>query len=136
MKKTILIFGGLSALLIVLFQINKLSVIGQQASRDVFIIASAIIFILVGVLITRLFLKPKQITDSEIDLKNLKKTGLSKREYEILKLVAKGQSNLEIADSLFISEHTVKSHISKILLKLNAKRRTHAIQIGKDLNIL
>ncbi len=136
MKQTIFIFGGLAAILIVLFQINKLSILGQQNNNDLFVIISGILFIGIGIVLTRLFSNREDKSTNDINLKNLKKTGLSKREYEIFILVAQGLSNLEIANSLFISEHTVKSHISKILIKLNAKRRTQAIQIGKELNIL
>ena len=50
--------------------------------------------------------------------------------------MAQGLSNMEIAEGLFISENTVKSHVSKILIKLNAKRRTQAVRIGRDLNII
>ena len=47
-----------------------------------------------------------------------------------------GLSNNEIAEHLFISESTVKTHVSNILAKLNAKRRTEAIKIGRELNIV
>ncbi len=61
--------------------------------------------------------------------------GLSKREDEVLDFVARGSSNREIADSLFISENTVKVHLSKILEKLHVKNRQQAIIkiIGKDI---
>ena len=62
--------------------------------------------------------------------------GLSKREYEVLKEVAFGLSNQEIADKLFVSESTIKTHVSSLLVKLNAKRRTQAIQVSKDFNII
>jgi len=61
---------------------------------------------------------------------------ISKRKYEVLKGISLGLSNKEIADKLFISESTIKTHVSNLLLKLNAKRRTQAIQIAKDHNIL
>ena len=53
--------------------------------------------------------------------------GLSIREEEVLKLASKGQTNKEIADNLFISENTVKVHLSKILDKLHVKNRHQAI---------
>ncbi|HCC06942.1 MAG TPA: DNA-binding response regulator [Clostridiales bacterium] len=62
---------------------------------------------------------------SNLDIDNL--NNLTKREYEVLLLIADGLSNIDIADKLFISEKTVKNHISNIYLKLNIKDRSHAI---------
>ncbi|WP_339226061.1 response regulator transcription factor [Oceanobacillus sp. FSL K6-2867] len=62
------------------------------------------------------------------------KTPLSSRELEVLQLVAKGMSNREISDTLFISEHTVKSHLKNILSKLHLDNRvqltSYAFQKG------
>ncbi|WP_318312157.1 response regulator transcription factor [Flagellimonas crocea] len=62
--------------------------------------------------------------------------GISKREYEVLVQISKGFSNKEIADVLFLSESTIKTHVSNLLVKLDSKRRTQAIQKAKDLHIL
>jgi len=59
-------------------------------------------------------------------------SGLSKRETEVLQLMAQGLSNQEIADTLFVSLNTVKTHISNIYTKLNVRRRTQAIQKVKN----
>ena len=61
---------------------------------------------------------------------------ITKREYEVLQEIASGLSNKEIANKLFLSESTIKTHVSNLLVKLDAKRRTQAIQIAKDFNIL
>ena len=50
--------------------------------------------------------------------------------------MADGLSNFEIGENLFISENTVKTHVSKVLIKLKAKRRTEAVKIGRDMNII
>ena len=50
--------------------------------------------------------------------------------------MAEGLSNQEIADALFLSESTIKTHVSNILFKLDAKRRTQAIQVAKKLKIV
>lgn len=64
------------------------------------------------------------------------KLGLSKRELEVLELLAQGFSNQEIADKLFVSLNTAKTHISNIYAKLNVKRRTQAIQKARDLALI
>ena len=66
----------------------------------------------------------------------LKDLGITKRELEILELIAQGMSNREIADKLFVSENTVKTHSSRLLDKLSAKRRTQAVQIGKEMGLI
>lgn len=62
--------------------------------------------------------------------------GITKRELEILQLIAQGLSNREIAEKLFVSENTVKTHSSRLLDKLNAKRRTQAVQLGKQFGLI
>jgi NarL family two-component system response regulator LiaR len=61
---------------------------------------------------------------------------ITPREIEILELIAQGLSNREIAEKLFVSENTVKSHSSRVLDKLGAKRRTQAVQFGKEFGLL
>lgn len=68
--------------------------------------------------------------------KSLAAAGISKREWEVLALMAKGLSNQEIADQLFVSLNTVKTHSSRIFEKLEASRRTQAISKAKALGIL
>ena len=62
--------------------------------------------------------------------------GITARELEILRLVARGLSNREIAEQLFVSENTVKTHCSRTFDKLGAARRTQAVQRGKELGLL
>ncbi len=62
--------------------------------------------------------------------------GITPREMEILALIARGMSNREIATTLFVSENTVKTHCSRAFDKLGARRRTHAVQRGKEMGLL
>jgi DNA-binding CsgD family transcriptional regulator len=62
--------------------------------------------------------------------------GITRRELEILELIAQGLSNREIAEKLFVSENTVKTHSSRVFDKLGAKRRTQAVQFGKECGLL
>jgi len=57
-------------------------------------------------------------------------------ESEVLQAISEGLSNKEIAEKLFLSESTIKTHVSNLLVKLNAKRRTQAIQIAKEHQII
>ena len=66
----------------------------------------------------------------------LRELGITRREREILELIAMGLSNREIAEKLFVSENTIKTHSSRLFDKLSAKRRTQAVQIGKELGLI
>ena len=78
-------------------------------------------------------LPPQPFALNEARLKDL---GITKRELEILELIAHGMSNREIAEKLFVSENTVKTHSSRLFDKLSAKRRTQAVQIGKEMGLI
>jgi ATP/maltotriose-dependent transcriptional regulator MalT len=62
--------------------------------------------------------------------------GITPRELEILGLIAAGLSNREIAARLFVSENTVKTHSSRLFDKLGARRRTQAVQLGKEADLI
>lgn len=70
------------------------------------------------------------------DEKRREELRITPRELEILNLIAQGMSNREIAGRLFVSENTVKTHSSRVFEKLGAKRRTQAVQMGKELGLL
>ena len=61
---------------------------------------------------------------------------ITRRELEILELIAQGMSNREIAEKLYVSENTVKTHSSRVFDKLGARRRTQAVQLGKEFGLL
>jgi DNA-binding CsgD family transcriptional regulator len=70
------------------------------------------------------------------DDRRVAELGITPRELEILELIASGLSNREIAEKLFVSENTVKTHSSRLFEKLDAKRRTQAVQIAKDARLI
>jgi DNA-binding CsgD family transcriptional regulator len=82
---------------------------------------------------------PKEVLTTQpfsLNEERLKDLGITKRELEILELIARGMSNREIAEKLFVSENTVKTHSSRLFDKLSAKRRTQAVQIGKEMGLI
>jgi two-component system, NarL family, response regulator LiaR len=115
---------------------------------ELYIAAIAILFTGLGIWLALQLVKPKKETvviektvfknrnEFVIDEQQREKLGLSKRELEVLKLMAKGFSNQEIASSLFVSLNTIKTHSSKLFEKLNVKRRTQAVEMAKRLNII
>ena len=138
MKRTILIFGGLAVAVWLLFELSKFSLAKSESFNEIYLVAAGCLFIIIGFILHKLLRRETatQTANEGIDNAQLKKTGLTEREYETLQLLSKGLSNQEIADQLFVSENTVKTHVSKTLMKLNAKRRTQAVQIARDLNII
>ncbi len=86
-----------------------------------------------------IIVKEVPVTLSEPFLVNesrVRDLGITKRELQILELIAQGLSNREIAEKLFVSENTVKTHSSRLLDKLSAKRRTQAVQIAKEMRLI
>lgn len=69
------------------------------------------------------------------DKAKLESLGITPRELEVLELIAQGLSNKEIAARVFVSENTVKTHSSRVFDKLGARRRTQAVQFGKELKL-
>lgn len=71
-----------------------------------------------------------------VDSRRQAERGITARELEVLGLIADGLSNREIADRLFVSENTVKTHSNRLFDKLGAKRRTQAVQRGQELGLI
>ncbi len=138
MKRTLLIFASLIAAILILFQLGQYSFIKGDLKIETLISIIAIVFFLVGAYINRQY-RVKRVSISEpgeIDHHRIAELNISKREYEVLKWMAEGLSNKEIGEKLFVSESTVKTHVSSLLQKLNSRRRTQAIQRAKQEKIL
>lgn len=83
------------------------------------------------VVVERKFPETHAINEAELATLNL-----SSREYEVLQLLAKGYSNSDIADALFLSISTVKTHVSNLYSKMDVKSRTQATEKAKRLKII
>ena len=131
MKKTILIFGSMCVAMLLLFALQQWSLFALGGSENLGPVISGSLFLILGIFTSRYF-----YLKSEVRKQALRQSSLSERELRVLHLISDGLSNREIADQLCIAETTVKSHVSKILSKLDAKRRTEAVKIGRDLKII
>lgn len=136
MKKTILVFGLLILALILLFQFSKYTITSGDVSTEIVVSVIAIVFFFVGIYINKKSLNKLPSETVEIDRDKIKDLEITSREYEVLQCISEGLSNKEIGERLFLSESTIKTHVSNLLLKLNAKRRTQALQIAKSLKII
>ena len=74
---------------------------------------------------------PFSVNQSQVDA-----LGITPRELEILQLIAEGLSTREMAERLFVSENTVKTHCTRVFDKLGVNRRTKAVQVAKSLGII
>lgn len=140
MKRTVLIYGGSMAALIVLLKIveYRYFVFGDLTA-EFFVGFIALLFTGLGVWVGwKLTHRTVIVRDPDFvpDAATLASLGVSKRELEVLELIAQGLSNREIAEKLFLSPHTVKSHSSSLFIKLGARRRTEAIKRAKELGVL
>ena len=146
MKKHILIYGVCGGLLIVVLKFIEYRFLVIERSLEIYGGLVALLFASMGIWLGLKFTKTKetvivkevQIPTREfvMDQARLEQLGITAREFEILGLIAGGMSNREIAEKLFVSENTVKTHSSRLFDKLSAKRRTQAVQIAKDLRLI
>lgn len=138
-KQQILITAILSATLIFLIRLFETRFLSGQLSTRVYISIIGIVFFGVGIWFGLSFTKNKtiiKIVQQEPEVKVNANELLTGRETELLALIAKGLSNKEIADRLFVSENTVKKHLNNVYTKLDVTRRTQAILKAKQIGII
>jgi DNA-binding CsgD family transcriptional regulator len=147
MKRTILICGLVGGVLITLLKWSEYQFLVLEHSLEIYGGLIAIIFAALGIWLGLRLTGPRpRVVVKEVpvpaagpfvpDDSKREDLGITRREMEILALVAQGMSNREIAVKLFVSENTVKTHCSRAFDKLGARRRTQAVQLGKELGLL
>jgi DNA-binding CsgD family transcriptional regulator len=147
MKQHILIYGLLGGILITLLKLIEYRFLVMERSVEIYGALIAALFATVGIWLGWKLTMPKErvvvrevpvSVDAPFVLNETKLTelGITRRELEILELIAHGLSNREIAEKIFVSENTVKTHSSRLFDKLSAKRRTQAVQIGRELGLI
>jgi len=144
-----LIYGACGGLLFVVLRITEYRYLVLEHSIEIYGGLVAALFsalgIWLGITLTRK--KPEVIVKEVVvpvstdgafacDDVRLRELGITPRELEILGLMAEGLSNRQIADRLFVSENTVKTHSRRLFDKLGAERRTQAVQLGKTARLI
>jgi DNA-binding CsgD family transcriptional regulator len=147
MKRTILICGVLGGVLIALLQWSEYQFLVIDHSVEIYAALVAAVFSGLGIWLGVRITRPRAQPPAEpvpatapstfaLDKSRRDDLGITRREMEILELVAQGMTNREIAEKLFVSENTVKTHCSRAFDKLGARRRTQAVQLGKKFGLL
>lgn len=137
MTRKILIYGLSLAVLATLLSVLEYSHLIKVFPTEIYIACIALLFMGIGIWAGRkLTVSSGTKRDFKPNQKAIDYLGISERELEVLKLIAEGLSNDEIAGKLFISINTVKTHVSNIFTKLKADRRTQAIQKARSLKII
>lgn len=147
--RQIILYGLALAVIIFLVRWLEIRYILADDSVDIYIGVIALLFTGLGVWLAIKLRKPKVetvIVEKEILLtppvvfvlneNEVKRLNLSRRELEVLHWMAAGLSNQEIADKLFVSLNTVKTHTAQLFEKMEVKRRTQAVDLGKKLGLI
>jgi len=142
-----LLYGLCGGILIVALKLIEFRFLVVEHSIEIYGGLIALLFAGVGIWLGLKLTKNKEVLVVKevpvpasqpfaLNEERVKDLGITKRELEILELIARGMSNREIAEKLFVSENTVKTHSSRLFDKLSAKRRTQAVQIAKEMGLL
>jgi two-component system, NarL family, response regulator LiaR len=147
LRKHVLLYGLLGGFLIAGLKLIEYRWLVVEYSVEIYGGLVAAVFASVGIwlglrltrrqdtVVVREVLVPAPV-NFERDQGKVESLGITPRELEILELIAQGLSNKEIADRVFVSENTVKTHLSRVFDKLGARRRTQAVQLGKELRLI
>jgi NarL family two-component system response regulator LiaR len=147
MKRHVLMYGLIGGILIALLQWTEYQFLVVEHSIEIYGGLIAATFAVLGIWLgLKLTAKRQTIVVREVpvaaegpfipDERKREDLHITRRELEILELIAQGLSNREIAEKLFVSESTVKTHSSRVFDKLGARRRTQAVQLGKEFGLL
>jgi DNA-binding CsgD family transcriptional regulator len=147
MKRHVLVYGLISGVLIAVLKWSEYRFLVIEHSIEIYGGLIAAIFAVLGIWLglkltrrrERIVVKEAPVAAGKpfvVDESKREDLGITPRELEILELIAQGMSNREIAERLYVSENTVKTHSSRVFDKLGARRRTQAVQMGKEFGLL
>ena len=145
--KLILLYGVSLAALLFLMRWLEFRLLLIDHATELYAAAVALVFMVLGIWLAKHLSKPKTVLvektvyldqsgNFERNVKAILELGISKREQEVLELMAQGLSNNEIAERLFVSLNTIKTHSSKLFEKLEVNRRTQAVELAKRTGII
>ena len=147
-NKELISYAIAMAILLLLLRLLEYKFLVLEYKIEIYAGIIAIIFLLIGIWVANKVTKPKVETvvvekevkifqdNFSINTEAIQTLKISSRELEVLQLMAKGLSNQEIADALFVSLHTIKTHNANLFEKLDVKRRTQAVEVAKKLQII
>ncbi|MDB5124520.1 MAG: liaR 1 [Mucilaginibacter sp.] len=146
-NKQNILYGVSLALLLLLLKWLEWRFIIIDHAFEIYAGAIAIFFTGLGIWIAIKLINPKVKTviietqvlanaDFVLNKNELDRLHLSTRELEVLQLIANGLSNQQIAERLFVSLNTIKTHTSNLFLKMEVERRTQAIEMAKRLGLI
>jgi DNA-binding NarL/FixJ family response regulator len=139
------LYGGCGGILIAVLRLAEYRFLVLQHSVEIYWSIVAAVFAGLGIWLGGTITKKKpEVVVREVrvdgpfvlDENRVRELQLTPRELEILGLIAQGLSNKEIAERVFVSESTVKTHASRMFDKLGARRRTEAVQLGKSWRLI
>ena len=142
MRKTIILYSIALAVLVFVLKFLEYRYFVRDLSLEFYVGVVAVMFTALGAWVGLKLTRKKPVVvevpvrSFVLDEQALNNLAISRREYEVLELIAKGLSNQEIADKLFVSLNTVKTHTSNLFLKLDVKRRTQAIEKAQSLRLI
>lgn len=140
MKREILLYGLCGGLLIAALQFAEYRFLVLEHSLEIYGGIVAVVFAVAGIRLGQTLARrevvvvTERVTSDGPFVRNdvrVAELGITPRELEILEHIASGKSTKEIAEALFVSENTVKTHTSRVFDKLGVTRRTQAVQAGR-----
>lgn len=148
-RKTILLYGLIGGVLIAVLKLVEYRFLVLEHSFEIYGGIVALIFAGVGIWLGLKFTRTRtEIVVREVPVpvqvtgpftrneSRVAELGITPRELEILEAMAAGLSNREIGERLFVSENTVKTHAARLFSKLDASRRTQAVQKAKEAGLI
>ena len=149
--RTVLVFGVVGGAFIAVLQLVEYHYLIVEHSEEIYAVIIAATFAAVGIWLGSTIVRTREVVREiavhvEVPAANAagfvrderarERLAITERELEVLSLIAQGLSTREMAERLHVSENTVKTHAGRVFAKLGARRRTQAVQMGKEQRLI